>query len=200
MIFESFAVDDISRSLEGVRKGDRKATAELFQHVYDELRRIAAAKLVGEPAGLTLQPTALVHEVFVRLIGPEQQTDWTSSGHFVAVAADVMRHVLVDNARRRKRIKRGGGRHRVDMELESVGSVLDDDQLLELHDALDELGEQDPDKARLVVLRYFGGMTIEQACDVLGISRTTAHRHWTYARAWLFRRVGHSSGPQGEMG
>ncbi len=197
---EIFAVDDISRSIENVRKGDRQATAELFQHVYNELRGIAAAKLVAEPAGLTLQPTALVHEVFVRLIGPEQQRDWTSSGHFIAVAADVMRHVLVDNARRRKRIKRGGDRHRVDMELESIGSSLDDNQLLELHDALDELAEQEPVKARLVVLRYFGGMTIEQACEVLGISRTTAHRHWTYARAWLFRRVGHHSGPQAELG
>ncbi len=187
--------DDISQTLAGVRDGDRKATAELFQHVYDELRRIAAAKLVNEPTGLTLQPTALVHEAYMRLVRTDLQKDWSSSGHFVAVAADVMRHILVDNARRRKRIKRGGDRQRVDVDLDHIGAALDDDQLLELHEALDELARNDPVKARLVVLRYFGGMTIEQACEVLGLSRTTAHRHWTYARAWLFRRIGHDSQP-----
>ncbi len=174
---------------------DHNGTSELFQQVYDELRRIAAAKLANEPSGITLQPTALVHEAYLRLAQKELKRDWTSSEHFVAVAAEVMRYILVDNARQRKRIKRGGDRKKVDVELDALGTQLDDDQMLDLHEALNELELQDPVKARLVVLRYFGGMTIEQACEVLGISRTTAHRHWTYARAWLYRRVGHDSQP-----
>ena len=163
---------------------------KMFQLVYDELRRIAAAKLRNEPSGLTLQPTALVHEVYLRLVREDVPAQWESPSHFVAVAAEVMRRILVDNARRRKRIKRGGDHHRVDIELETLGADLNQDYLLELDQALDELASEDPVKARLVVVRYFGGMTIEEACEVLNISRTTAHRHWTYARAWLFKRIG----------
>jgi RNA polymerase sigma factor (TIGR02999 family) len=186
---------DFDKTLADARAGDRHATEALFQHVYDELRRIAAAKIANEPAGLTLQPTALVHEAYMRLIRADVQKDWSSSGHFIAVAADVMRHILIDNARRRKRIKRGGGEHhRAAIELDSISSDLGDERLLQLNDALDDLAKHDPVKARLVVLRYFGGMTIEQACEVLGISRTTASRSWTYARAWLFRRVGYETG------
>ncbi len=171
----------------------KDSTKELFQRVYDELRRIAAAKLVAEPASLTLQPTALVHEVYVRLVRSELQNDWTSTGHFIGVAAEVMRRVLVDNARRRKRLKRGGGCHQVDIPLELLEADIKDSKLLELDRALEELAKEDPIKAKLVVMRYFGGLTIEQACDVLLISRTTAHRHWTFARAWLHRRVGESN-------
>jgi RNA polymerase sigma factor (TIGR02999 family) len=162
----------------------------IFQQVYDELRSIAAAKLRREPSGLTIQPTALVHEAYLRMSGDSVPTAWESPNHFIAVAAEVMRRILVDNARRRKRIKRGGEFHRVQLELESVGDDLNEDDLIELDQALEELAAQDPVKARLVVMRYFGGMTIEDACDVLDISRTTAHRHWTYARAWLYRRIG----------
>ena len=168
------------------------ATKELFQRVYDELRRIAAAKIVSEPASLTLQPTALVHEVYVRLVRSELQSDWTSTGHFIGVAAEVMRRVLVDNARRRKRLKRGGAHHQVDLPLELLAADIKDSKLLELDQALEALAKEDPIKAKLVVMRYFGGMTIEQACDVLLISRTTAHRHWAFARAWLHRHIGES--------
>jgi RNA polymerase sigma factor (TIGR02999 family) len=167
-----------------------RATSELFQRVYDELRSIAARRIDQEPSGLTLQPTALVHETFLRLNQSPGDNAWTSTEHFIAVAADVMRHVLVDNARRRRSRKRGGGQHRVHLELESLGTEMGDEKLLELDQALDELAMIDPVKSRLVVLRYFGGMTIEQACEVLGISRTTAHRYWTFARAWLYRKVG----------
>lgn len=176
-------------SLPQLRNAPVDTTNELFQTVYDELRRIAAAKIVAEPASITLQPTALVHEVYVRLVRSELQNDWTSTGHFIGVAAEVMRRVLVDNARRRKRIKRGGGCHHVDIPLECLAADIKDAKLLELDRALEELAIEDPIKAKLVVMRYFGGMTIEQACDVLLISRTTAHRHWVFARAWLHRRI-----------
>ena len=175
-----------------VQEFNRDSTKELFERVYDELRRIAAAKLVAEPASLTLQPTALVHEVYLRLVRSEQQKDWTTAGHFIAVAAEVMRRVLVDNARRRKRLKRGKEFQQVDVPLELLSADIKDSKLIELDQALEELAVEDPIKAKLVVMRYFGGMTIEQACDVLLISRTTAHRHWVFARAWLYRRIGTS--------
>jgi RNA polymerase sigma factor (TIGR02999 family) len=182
--------DDVKPDSDGAESDSRNRTSELFQRVYEELRRVAKLRMGGESSGITLQPTALVHETYVRLTQSPGSESWTSTEHFVAVAADVMRHVLVDNARRRKRKKRGGDQKRVNVELESIGSELGDDRLMELDAALDELAELDPIKSRLVVLRYFGGMTIEQACEVLKISRTTAHRNWTFARAWLFRRLG----------
>lgn len=182
--------EDVKPDSDGIEGDSRNRTSELFQRVYEELRRVAKLRMGGESSGITLQPTALVHETYVRLTQSPGSESWTSTEHFVAVAADVMRHVLVDNARRRKRKKRGGDQKRVNVELESIGSELGDDRLMELDAALDELAELDPIKSRLVVLRYFGGMTIEQACDVLKISRTTAHRNWTFARAWLFRRLG----------
>ncbi len=176
----------------GIQEFNRDSTKELFERVYDELRRIAAAKLVAEPASITLQPTALVHEVYLRLVRSEQQKDWTSAGHFVAVAAEVMRRVLVDNARRRKRLKRGRLFQQLDVPLELLKAEIKDSKLIELDQALEDLAVEDPIKAKLVVMRYFGGMTIEQACDVLQLSRATAHRHWAFARAWLYRLIGES--------
>lgn len=193
MKVEQFSlIDERENSFPRLQNHASDSTKELFQRVYDELRRIAAAKLVSEPATNTLQPTALVHEVYVRLLRSELQNDWTSTGHFIGVAAEVMRRVLVDNARRRKRIKRGSGCPHVDIPLESLAADIKDAKLLDLDQALEELSVVDPIKAKLVVMRYFGGMTIEQACDVLLISRTTAHRHWVFARAWLHRRIGES--------
>ncbi len=192
---ESVLLADADADEESNRPHENHAsdvTNELFQQVYDELRRIAAAKIVSEPASITLQPTALVHEVYVRLVRSELQNDWTSTSHFVGVAAEVMRRILVDNARRRNRQKRGGGYHHVDVPLELLAADIKDSNLLELDQALEELAIKDPLKAKLVVMRYFGGMTIEQACDVLLISRTSAHRHWTFARAWLHHRIGES--------
>jgi RNA polymerase sigma factor (TIGR02999 family) len=182
-------MDDVTQTLSEVAKGNREAANRLFQLVYDELRHLAAVRLAREPSAQTLNPTALVHEVWLRLVASDAPREWNSASHFVAVAAEVMRHILVDNARRKRRLKRGGDRQRVHVELESIVAGIDDSQLLDLDAGIEELAAIDPVKARLVVLRYFGGMTTEQACEVLNISRTTAHRHWTYARAWLYRRL-----------
>lgn len=182
-------ISEIVEDVGPIPKSRFEVTEELFNRAYDELRRIAAAKIVREPSSLTMQPTALVHEVYLRLARMDAVKDWTSVGHFVAVAAEVMRRVLVDNARRRNRIKRGGEHRKVDFPLEMIATDIDDSQLIELDQALDDLAEQDPVKANLVIMRYFGGMTIEQASDALQISRATATRHWKFARAWLFRRI-----------
>jgi RNA polymerase sigma factor (TIGR02999 family) len=173
------------------------ATEQMFQRVYDELRGIAAAKLRNEPNGITLQPTALVHEAYVRMIRSDTSSEWTSPSHLIAIAAEVMRRILVDNARHRTRTKRGGDYRRVDVALESIASEVQDAELLDLDQAIRALADESPDKAQLVVMRYFGGMTIEEACEVLNISRATAHRHWVYARAWLHRFIenGRSDAP-----
>ena len=183
-------MNSVNQILDEMAQGKPRAAEELFPLVYQELKRLAAYQLARERVGQTLQPTALVHEVFLRLVGSQRQQDWTSVSHFMPVAAEVMRQILIDNARRKKRIKHGGGLQRVQVEMDGIVEPIDDDQLISLDEALVELEQLDPLKAKLIVLRYFGGMTIEQACEVLGISRTTAHRYWTYSRAWLFQRVG----------
>ncbi|HMP78715.1 MAG TPA: ECF-type sigma factor [Pirellulaceae bacterium] len=182
-------MDDLQEILERIKAGDEAASRELFDQVYLELRRMASTRLARERPGQTLQPTALVHEVWLRLMGPDKNQSWNSAGHFLAVAAEVMRHVLMNNARRKRRIKHGGQANRVDLVLEQVAGVVDDQRLLALDEALEELAREDPVKARLVTMRYFGGLTVEQACEVLGISRATAHRYWTFARAWLLARL-----------
>jgi RNA polymerase sigma factor (TIGR02999 family) len=182
-------MNEMQDILERIKAGDEQASRILFDQVYQELRRMASARLARERPGQTLQPTALVHEVWLRLMGPGKDQNWNSAGHFLAVAAEVMRHILMNNARRKKRIKHGGEANRVDVVLEQVAGIMDDDRLLALDEALEELAREAPVKARLVTLRYFGGLTIEQACEVLDISRATAHRHWTFARAWLLARL-----------
>lgn len=170
-------------------QGQPQASEQIFQLVYEELRQLASARLAQERIGQTLQPTALVNEVYLRLVAPDQQKQWDSVGHFFAAAATAMRRILVENARRKHRIKRGGGARKVDFELELISDTIDDEQIIALDEALDALAQEDPVKAKLVTLRFFGGLSIEQACDLLGISRATASRHWTYARAWLFRKM-----------
>ena len=182
-------MDDLQEILERIKAGDEAASRELFDQVYLELRRMASTRLARERPGQTLQPTALVHEVWLRLMGPDKNQSWNSEGLFVAVAAEAMRHVLMNTARRKRRIKHGGQANRVDLVLEQVAGVVDDQRLLALDEALEELAREDPVKARLVTMRYFGGLTVEQACEVLGISRATAHRYWTFARAWLLARL-----------
>lgn len=184
-------MDEVTRLLDRIREGQQEALSDLFPIVYDELRRIAGALMARENPGHTLQPTALVNEAFLRLVAPERRQDWSSSRHFFAVASEVMRHLLVDRARRKKRIRHGGElqRHQIPLEHVPEFELPEGGPILSLHAALEELERDYPAPAKLVVLRYFGGLTIEQACDVIGISRTTAHRHWTWARAWLFRRV-----------
>lgn len=174
--------------LEAAHQGEPQAAERLLGAVYDELRRLAAGKLAREAPGQTLQATALVHEAWLR-IASGQQKAWDNRAHFFAAAAEAMRRILIDNARRKRALRHGGNLQRVELEGCEIVSNTPDDELLALHDALDRLAAQDPDKAELVKLRYFVGLTIEQAADVLGISEPTAKRWWTYARAWLYREI-----------
>jgi RNA polymerase sigma factor (TIGR02999 family) len=180
-------MSEVTRILTAIEQGDGQAADQLLPLVYDELRRLAAQKLAGEAPGQTLQPTALVHEAFLRLVGTDAEAHWAGRGHFFAAAAQAMRRVLIDNARRKQTQKRGGGRKR--QGLDAVATPEPDDELLALDEALQQLAAQDPQKARLVELRYFAGLTGEQAAQVLGISAATADRHWAYARAWLQKAV-----------
>ena len=188
-------MDQISQVLNALENGDPHAAHQLLPLVYEELRKLAAQKLAGEKPGQTLQATALVHEAYVRLVDADHAQHWNSRGHFFAAAAEAMRRILVENARRKKRLKHGGDRERVTIELASLPTRMSSDELLALDEALEKLRQQDPVKAQLVTLRYFGGMTIEQASEVLNISRVTAHRYWTYARAWLHQQMSGGSEP-----
>jgi RNA polymerase sigma factor (TIGR02999 family) len=181
-------MSDVTRILSAIEGGDPQAAAELLPLVYDELRKLAAARMAAEPAGHTLQPTALVHEAYLRLVGGGD-AGWDSRGHFFAAAAEAMRRIVVEAARRKKRVKHGGGVDRVEVELADLPTRLPPDDLLALDEALGRLEQLDPVKARLVSLRYFAGLTIEQAADALNISRVTAHRYWTFARAWLHQQM-----------
>jgi len=181
-------MSDVTRILSEVQAGDRHRAAELLPLVYAELRKLAAARLAAEPAGQTLQPTALVHEAYLRLVG-NGDAEWDSRGHFFAAAAEAMRRIVVEAARRKKRLKHGGEHARVDVELADLPTRLPADDLLALDEALNQLEQLDAVKARLVSLRYFAGLSIDQAADALGIARVTAHRYWTFARAWLHQRM-----------
>lgn len=179
-------MSDVTRLLDTAAAGDRKAAAELLPLVYNELRRLAAARMAAEAPGHTLDATALVHEAYLRLIGDQQFTGRT---HFLATAAEAMRHILIDRARSKARDKRGGGRRRLDLREEIAVHDLPPDDLLDLAEALDTLGAEDLAKAELVKLRFFGGLSVEEAASVLGISRATADRYWAYSRAWLHDRL-----------
>ena len=175
-------MSDVTRLLEAAPGGDRKAAADLLPLVYDELRQLAAARLTAEAPGHSLNPAALVHEAYLRLVGDQQ---FGGRGHFFAAAAEAMRRILVNHARDRNRLKRGGGRRRVDLDRLTGLAAASDDDLLGLDDALDRLAKDYPDAAALVKLRFFGGMTLGEAAEVLGVPRRTADRHWSFARAWL---------------
>ena len=179
---------DVTRILDAIEQGDAKATDELLPLVYEELRRLAGLKMSQEPPGQTLQATALVHEAYIRLGGAENQ-NWSSRGHFFAAAAEAMRRILIENARRKQRRKHGGGHQRV--ELDDADVAIEDalTDVIALDEALAKLAEEDAIKADLVKLRYFAGLTIEQAAKILEISRATAERYWSYARAWLFHEI-----------
>ncbi|HVK10285.1 MAG TPA: ECF-type sigma factor [Gemmataceae bacterium] len=177
-------MSDVTRLLDAAAAGDHQAAADLLPLVYDELRRLAATRMAGEKPGHILQPTALVHEAYLRLVGGGERA-WDSRGHFFAAAAEAMRRIVVEAARRDNRLKHGGGLERVEVELADLPTRLPPDDLVALDEALVRLEQIDPVKARLVTLRYFAGLTIEQAAEALGISRVTAHRYWTFARAWL---------------
>ena len=181
-------MSEATRLMAAIDQGDENATAALFPLVYEELRRLARAQMAGEQDGHTLQPTALIHEAYLRLMGSPGQR-WDGRGHFFAAAAEAMRRILVESARRKQRLKRGGDQDRVELDEEHLAANLPPDELLMLHESLDSLSAHDEQAAELVKLRYFVGMTIEEAADSLKISRTTAYRHWTYARAWLISQV-----------
>src|SRR5262245_26429188 len=182
-------MSEVTRILSAIGQGDPRAAEQLLPLVYDELRKLAAAKLARESAGQTLQATALVHEAYVRLVDAEEARRWDGRRHFFAAAAEAMRRILIDAARSKQALKHGGGwqRHEL-MEAElAVDSTGDD--LLAVDEALTRLSAQEPEIARLVELRFFGGLTLEDAARDLGISPRTAHRHWAYARAWLRREL-----------
>jgi RNA polymerase sigma factor (TIGR02999 family) len=179
-------MSDVSQILSQIEQGDSAAAEQLLPLVYGELRKLAAAKLANEKPGQTLQATALVHEAYMRLVGSDRLSGWRSRGHFFAAAAEAMRRILIDNARRKRRPKHGGNCKRVDLE-ESL--LMSDDrarQLLALEEALEKLVSENPKYANLVKLRYFAGLSHQEAANVLGISRATADRYWVYAKAFLY--------------
>jgi len=186
-------MSDVTRILNAIERGDAKATDELLPLVYEELRLLAAQKLSQEPPGQTLQATALVHEAYLKLVGSEPQS-WESRGHFFSAAAEAMRRILIDNARRKKSHRHGGGQQRQDMDALEVPLSERSEDLLALDEALTRLAQEEPQVAEIVKLRYFGGLTLEQAAEVKGISRRTAGRYWDYARLWLYREVTRDEG------
>jgi RNA polymerase sigma factor (TIGR02999 family) len=184
------AMTDVTRILEHIHPDDPRAAEQLLPLVYGELRRLAAQRLAGEGPGHTLQPTALVHEAYLKLVGADPQQPWNGRVHFFAAAAEAMRRILIDHARRKHRVRRGGGKKCALLnDMDDIEMVTDPgraDELLALDEALTHLAVAAPRKAELVRLRYFAGLTLEQAAELLGISRATADRHWAFARAWLF--------------
>lgn len=185
----------VTRILEAIDAGDPRASSELLPLVYQELRKLAEARLRHERPGQTLQATALVHEVFLRLVGPDTDVSngtgrsWDNKGHFFAAAAEAMRRILIDRAREKGTIKRGGGLGRANLDLQSLSLDAIPEELLDLDEALTRLALEDQQKANLVKLRFFAGMNRTQAASALGISTATADRHWAYARAWLFKEL-----------
>jgi RNA polymerase sigma factor (TIGR02999 family) len=180
-------MSDVSQILNAIEAGDTEAASRLLPLVYDELRKLAAHKIAQEKPGQTLQATALVHEAYLRLVCAEQSPHWNGRGHFFAAAAHAMRRILIEQARRKGRLRHGGGRKRVSLdglELAAVGAA---DDLLALDDALCQLAAEEPTAAEVVMLRYFAGLTIEQTAEALGVSVRTANRHWAFARARLYQ-------------
>jgi RNA polymerase sigma factor (TIGR02999 family) len=182
-------MSEVTRILSAIEQGEPHAADQLLPLVYDELRRLAAHRLAQENPGQTLQPTALVHEVYLRLVDVDQAKHWNSRGHFFAAAAEAMRRILVENARRKQAKKHGGARRRVDLDHAEAVTATPPEDLLALDEALERLSRNDPMAGKLVQLRYFAGLSVEQAAAALGLSTATAYRHWTFARAWLHAQL-----------
>ena len=182
-------MSDVSPLLNAIEKGDPQAAGRLLPLVYDELRRLAAQKLSQEKPGQTLQATALVHEAYLRLVGKGDEPPWNGRGHFFAAAAEAMRRILVDQARRKQADKRGGQAERMALDPAELAAPAPEEHLLAVHDALDDFALTDPEAATLVKLRFFGGMTMTEAADALGMSVRSAQNVWAYARSWLRRRM-----------
>jgi RNA polymerase sigma factor (TIGR02999 family) len=182
-------MSDVTRILNAIEDGDPHAAEQLLPLVYEELRQLAAAKLAQEKPGQTLQATALVHEAYLRLVDVAKAQQWNSRGHFFAAAAEAMRRILVEQARRRKAVKRGGDAEREALDPSAIIVPTGDEQLLTVHEALDDLARADPQAATLVTLRFFAGMTAAEAAEALGLSVRSAHDLWAYARSWLRRHM-----------
>jgi len=182
-------MSDVTQILSRIESGDPSAAEQLMPLVYDELRKLAAARLAHERPGQTLQATALVHDAYLRLIGPAGQDprNWKDRGHFFAAAAEAMRRLLVERARRKKSIRHGGGQQRIDLETQLCISADGDDAVLAINDALERLRAEEPEAAQVVTLRYFAGLTIKEVAAAMNVSVRTVNRHWTYARTWLYR-------------
>ena len=186
---------DVTQILAAIERGDPHAAGQLLPLVYEELRKLAAQKLTHEKPGQTLQATALVHEAYLRLVGGGPGVNWNSRGHFIAAAAEAMRRILVENARRKRTEKRGGRRKRIDLSQAQPLDQADPDALLDLDELLTSLAGEDPEAAGVAKLRLFAGLSVEEAAQALSTSRASAYRQWAYARAWLHARLGAGSGP-----
>jgi RNA polymerase sigma factor (TIGR02999 family) len=182
-------MNDVTRILSAIEHGDPQAAEQLLPLVYDELRKLAAQRLAREKPGQTLDATGLVHEAFVRLVDVDEAQRWDTRGHFFAAAAEAMRRILIEAARRKGRQKRGGALKRVDLDSADLICQSAPDELLIIDEAIDKLAADDPDAAQLVKLRYFAGLSVEDAAELAGISRSTAYEHWAYARAWLHQEL-----------
>ena len=193
----SLVMHEVTRILSAINEGDAHAAAQLLPLVYDELRKLAAQKLALEKPGQTLQATALVHEAYVRLVDRDEVQHWDSRGHFFAAAAEAMRRILIDNARRKRRPKHGGDRRRVDLDAAASVADVPAEDLLALDEALTKLAAEEPIKAKLVTLRLFAGLSVPEAAKVLGLSTRTAERYWTYARLWLYAELNDSGAASG---
>ena len=182
-------MNEVTRMLTAIERGDPRAAAQLLPLVYGELRNLAARQLAAEQPGQTVQPTALVHEAYIRLVGSDQPRDWDGRGHFFAAAAEAMRRILVDAARRKRREKHGGGRNRRDLDAARSVAPGPRDDLVALDEALTRLASEYPEAAKLVELRHFSGLTVAEAARALGMAPRTADRVWAFARAWLHREL-----------
>jgi RNA polymerase sigma factor (TIGR02999 family) len=181
-------VSDVTRILDRVQQGDPKAPGELLPLVYEELRKLAAAKMAYETPGQTLQATALVHEAWLRLVGGNEP-HWNSRGHFFGAAAEAMRRILVERARKKARVRHGGGLQKMDWQHVTIATGDSDDTVLAIHEALEKLAAESPQKAEIVKLRYFTGMGHQEIAQALGLSEPTVRRHWAYARSWLYAEL-----------
>jgi RNA polymerase sigma factor (TIGR02999 family) len=182
-------MNEVTRILSAIQQGDPQAAEQLFPLVYEELRTLAAQRLAQEKPGQTLQATALVHEAYLRMVDVDTPQSWNSRKHFIAAAAEAMRRILVESARRKRRLKHGGGRQRQELHPDLVATQEPDEAILAVDTALAKLAQRDALKARLIELRYFAGLTGDQAAEILGLSPSSADRHWVFARAWLRREI-----------